>query len=46
LWGIAQHFYGNGALWTQIYNANKGVIGANPNLIHTGAVLTIPAKAA
>lgn len=42
LWGIAQHFYGNGALWTQIYNANKGKIGANPNLIHVGTVLTIP----
>jgi nucleoid-associated protein YgaU len=42
LWGIAQHFYGNGADWAKIYNANKAKIGANPNLIHVGQVLTIP----
>lgn len=42
LWGIAQHYYNNGALWTQIYNANKGLIGSNPNLIHPGQVLVIP----
>lgn len=44
LWGIAQHFYGNGADWQTIYNANKAKIGSNPNLIHVGQVLTIPAK--
>ena len=42
LWGIAQHFYGNGNLWPQIYNANKGLIGANPNLIHVGQILVVP----
>lgn len=42
LWGIAQHFYGNGTEWTKIYTANKGKIGSNPNLIHVGQVLTIP----
>lgn len=26
----------------KIYNANKGVIGGNPNLIYPGQVLTIP----
>jgi len=26
-----------------IYNANKSVIGGNPNLIYPGQVLTIPA---
>jgi nucleoid-associated protein YgaU len=43
LWGIAQRFLGAGARYTEIYNANKGVIGGNPSLIHPGQVLTIPA---
>lgn len=42
LWNIAKRFYGNGAEYTKIYNANKGVIGGNPNLIYAGQVLTIP----
>lgn len=44
LWKIAQKEYGNGALWTQIYNANKAAVGGNPNLIHTGLKLVIPGK--
>jgi nucleoid-associated protein YgaU len=44
LYGIAQHEWGNGNLWPTIYNANKAKIGSNPNLIHVGTVLTIPAK--
>lgn len=43
LWNIAKRFYGNGAKYTVIYDANKGVIGGNPNLIYPGQVLTIPA---
>ena len=43
LWNIAKKFYGNGSKYTVIYNANKGVIGGNPNLIYPGQVLTIPA---
>lgn len=43
LWNIAKRFYGNGSKYTVIYNANKGVIGGNPNLIYPGQVLTIPA---
>ncbi len=43
LWNIAKRFYGNGARYTVIYDANRGVIGGNPNLIHPGQVLTIPA---
>lgn len=39
---IAQHFYHNAGEWPRIYNANKGVIGSNPNKIHPGMVLTIP----
>lgn len=42
LWNIAKKFYGNGSKYTVIYNANKGVIGGNPNLIRPGQVLTIP----
>ena len=43
LWNIAKKFYGPGAKYTVIYNANKGVIGSNPNLIYPGQVYTIPA---
>lgn len=42
LWNIAKKFYGNGADYTKIYNANKGTIGGNPNLIYPGQVFTIP----
>lgn len=42
LWGIAQQFYGSGAQYPKIYEANKGVIGSNPNLIYPGQVYTIP----
>ncbi len=42
LWNIAKKFYGKGAKYTVIYNANKKVIGGNPNLIYQGQVLTIP----
>ena len=41
LWSIAKRFYGNGAQYTKIYNANKSKI-SNPNLIYVGQVLTIP----
>lgn len=42
LWNIAKKFYGDGSKYMTIYNANKGIIGGNPNLIHPGQVLTIP----
>lgn len=41
LWGLAQKYYGNGAQYTKIYNANKDKI-KNPNVIYVGQVLTIP----
>lgn len=41
LWNIAKRFYGNGALYTRIYNANRGKI-RNPNLIYPGQVFVIP----
>ncbi|KAB0577226.1 nucleoid-associated protein YgaU [Fusobacterium naviforme] len=41
LWNIAKKYYGNGAQYTKIYNANKDKI-KNPNLIYVGQVFTIP----
>lgn len=38
LWNIAKKFYGNGSKYTVIYNANRSVIGGNPNLIYPGQV--------
>ena len=43
LWNISKKFYGSGSKYAIIYNANKSVIGGNPNLIYPGQVLTIPA---
>lgn len=42
LWNIARKFYGSGAKYTKIYDANKKIIGGNPNLIYPGQVLSIP----
>lgn len=42
LWAIAKSTYGNGAEYTKIYNANKAVIGKNPNLIKPGQKLVLP----
>ncbi len=44
LWNIAKKFYGSGSKYTLIYEANKDIIGSNPNLIYAGQVLTIPAS--
>lgn len=55
LWNIAKKFYGNGAKWTKIYNANKTVIentakkygkksSSNGHWIYPGTKLTIPAQ--
>lgn len=43
LWNIAKKFYNDGSKYTVIYNANKKLIGSNPNLIYPGQKLTIPA---
>lgn len=50
LWAIAKKFYGNGALWEKIYNANTNVCGKPYKkgattyvMIHPGDVLNIPA---
>ena len=42
LWKIAASFLGDGSKWNKIYEANKTVIGGNPNLLQPGQILTIP----
>lgn len=42
LYNIAKNLYGNGAKYTDIYSANKSIIGSNPNLIYPGQILKIP----
>ena len=44
LWKISATQLGDGSKWNSIYEANKSVIGANPNKIYPGQVLTIPNK--
>jgi nucleoid-associated protein YgaU len=41
LWGIAQQYYGNGALFTRIEEANKGRLGKG-DALYVGAKLVIP----
>jgi nucleoid-associated protein YgaU len=40
---IARREYGDAKLWPRIFEANKDII-KNPDLIHPGQVLKIPAK--
>lgn len=42
LWILAKKYFGDGSQYTRIYETNKTVIGANPNLIKPGQVLVIP----
>ena len=39
---IAKNHYGDASKWHQIYDANKGIIGSNPDHIEVGQVLTMP----
>ena len=41
LWKIAKKYYGNGALYTKIYNANRDKI-KNPDLIYVNQRFIIP----
>lgn len=41
---IAQREYGDASQWRRIYEANRGSI-SNPDLIHPGQVLSLPADA-
>lgn len=40
---IAKKFYGNANAWNTIFQANKDKI-SNPDMIHPGQLLRIPAK--
>ena len=42
--GLALKYYGSAAKdkWMKIYEANKAIIGDNPNVIKPGQVLKIP----
>ena len=42
LFNLAKKFYGDGSKFTKIYEANKKIIGSNPNKIKEGQVFTIP----
>ena len=39
---IARRFYGDAKKWPRIYEANKSLIGDNPDLIQPGQNLVIP----
>lgn len=39
---IALRRLGNANRWPEIYNLNRGVIGANPHLIYPGTVISLP----
>ena len=39
---IAKRIYGDAKQWPRIYEANKALIGANPDLIQPGQKLVIP----
>ena len=39
---IAKNHYGDAAKWHQLYEANKDLIGSNPDHIEVGQVLTLP----
>jgi nucleoid-associated protein YgaU len=39
---IAKALMGDAKKWRALYEANKDVVGANPDLIHPGQILKIP----
>ncbi|HYP03581.1 MAG TPA: hypothetical protein VER57_03425, partial [Cyanobium sp.] len=39
---IAHRIYGNPERWTRIYEANRHIIGANPNIVRAGQQLALP----
>lgn len=41
LWKIAEHYYGDGSLYTKIFEANRDVLN-DPDRIQVGQKLRIP----
>ena len=41
LWKIAEHYYGDGSLYKDIFEANKDIL-KDPNVIKVGQKLKIP----
>jgi nucleoid-associated protein YgaU len=41
---IAEQFYGDATQWRRIYDANKDVIGSDPDKLKIGMKLKIPPK--
>ncbi len=41
LWKIAEHYYGDGSLYMNIFEANRTIL-KDPNLIKVGQKLKIP----
>ena len=41
LWSIAEQELGDGMYWTDIYEANRAVIGENPDLLYVGISLDL-----
>jgi nucleoid-associated protein YgaU len=44
LLSIAEQFYGDNSQWRKIYDANRDVIGSNPDALEVGTTLKIPPK--
>jgi nucleoid-associated protein YgaU len=44
LLSIAEQYYGDGTQWRRIYDANKDVIGSDPDKLKVGMKLKIPPK--
>jgi nucleoid-associated protein YgaU len=44
LLSIAEQFYGDATQWRTIYDANRDVIGNNPDALKVGTSLKIPPK--
>ena len=42
LWIIADKTYGSGYNWTDVYAANKQIVGSNPSVLLVGTKLTLP----
>lgn len=42
LWSIARQYYGNGELWREIHQANRSLIGNDPQKVRVGMKLRIP----